>query len=285
MVGAPVEDRLETTESSTEDFSEGFVEGVEVGVDVGVGVGVDVGVEVRGTRLGVELGVVEDAVVDGGTGGDVLDVEGVTATGGACTTLGLMVGVVSAGGVVDESGALPTGVCPPPGLELLLKKDSGRAPYTGASSEHGSVGHTAVTRAQWVKRMHRMPKGNRVGICILSTGDRVLKLEEDLIAGLGLSGLHLTSVVYASEILKRRLEVIMHESACHRIFNSRSIQSSMRSRMTSSRLDWIPKAGGRHKSRDNADCMRSSTHNQAINRRCGISKKKPSNQQTNKEVK
>ena len=229
VVGAPVEDRLETTEGSTEDFSEGFVEGVEVGVDVGV--------EVRGTRLGVELGVVEDAVVDGGTGGDVLDVDGVTTTGGACTTLGLMVGVVSAGGVVDESGGSPTGVCPPPGLELPLKKDSGRAPYTGAFSEHGSVGHTAVTRAQWVKRMHRMPKGNRVGICILSTGDRVLKLEEDLIAGLGLSGLDLTSVVYASEMLKRRLEVIMQESACHGKLSSRSIQSSMRSRMTSSRLD------------------------------------------------
>ena len=165
MVGAPVEDRLEITVGSTEDFSEGFVKGVEVGVEIGV--------EVRGIRVGVELGVVGDAVVDGGTGGDVLDVEGVTAIGGPCATLGLMVGVVSAGGVVDESGASPTGVCPPPGTELSLK-DSGRAPYTGAFSEHGSVGHTAVTRAQWVKRMHRMPKGNRVVNCILSTGDRVL---------------------------------------------------------------------------------------------------------------
>ena len=173
MVGAPVEDRLEITVGSTEDFSEGFVKGVEVGVEIGVDDGVDVGVEVRGIRLGVELGVVGDAVVDGGTGGDVLDVEGVTAIGGPCATLGLMVGVVSAGGVVDESGASPTGVCPPPGTELSLK-DSGRAPYTGAFSEHGSVGHTAVTRAQWVKRMHRMPKGNRVDNCILLTGDRVL---------------------------------------------------------------------------------------------------------------
>ena len=29
------------------------------------------------------------------------------------------------------------------------------------------VGHTAVTRAEWVKRMHSMPKGNRKGNCIL----------------------------------------------------------------------------------------------------------------------
>ena len=162
MVGAPVEDRLERTVGSTEDFSEGFVEVVEVGVEVGV--------EVRGIRLGVELGVVEDAVVDGDTGGDVLDVEDVTATGEACKMLGLTMGV---GGVVDEGGGSSTGVCPAPGSELLLKKDWGRAPYTGAFSEHGSVGHTAVTRAQWVKRMHRMPKGNRVGNCILSSGDRV----------------------------------------------------------------------------------------------------------------
>ena len=177
MVGAPVEDRLERTVGSTEDFSEGFVEVVEVGVEVGV--------EVRGIRLGVELGVVEDAVVDGDTGGDVLDVEDVTATGEACKMLGLTMGV---GGVVDEGGGSSTGVCPAPGSELLLKKDWGRAPYTGAFSEHGSVGHTAVTRAQWVKRMHRMPKGNRVGNCILSSGDRVLKLEEDLIAGQAVNG-------------------------------------------------------------------------------------------------
>ena len=187
MVGAPVEDRLERTVGSTEDFSKGFVEVVEVGVEVDVGVGADVGVEVRGMRLGVELGVLEEAIVDGGTGGDVLDVEDVTATGEACKTLGLMMGVVSVC-VVDEGGGSSTGVCPAPGSELLLKKDWGRAPYTGAFSEHGSVGHTAVTRAQWVKRMHRMPKGNRVGNCILSTGDRVLKLEEDLIAGPAVNG-------------------------------------------------------------------------------------------------
>ena len=161
-VGAPVDDRLEITVGSTEDFSEGFVEGIEVGVDVGV----DVGVEVRGIRLGVELGVVEDAVVGGSTGVDVLDVEGVAAAGGACATLGLTVGVVTTGGVVD--------------VESLLKKDCGRAPYTGASSEHGSVGHTAVTRAQWVKRMHRMPKGNRVDDSILPIGDQVLKIGRGL---------------------------------------------------------------------------------------------------------
>ena len=190
VVSAPLEDRLEFTVGSTEDFSEGFVEGVEVGVDVGVGVGVgvdvgvEVGVEAGGIRLGVEMGVVEDAVVDGGRGGDVLDVDGVTAAGGPCATLGLMVGVVSTGGVVDESGASPTGVSSPPEFELLLYKvPGGAAPYTGAFSEHGSVGHTAVTRAQWVRRMQRMPKGNRVGNCILSTGDRVLRLEADLIAG------------------------------------------------------------------------------------------------------
>ena len=74
------------------------------------------------------------------------------------------------------------GVSPPTVLELLPKKDSGKAPYTGAFSEHGS-GHTAVTRAQWVKRMHRMPTGNRVDDSILPTGDQVVKLEEDLIAG------------------------------------------------------------------------------------------------------
>ena len=85
VVGATVDDRLEITEGSTEDFSEGFAEGVVEGVDVGV----DVEVEAGGIRLGVEMGVVEDAVVDGGTGGGVLEVEGVTTTGGACATLGL----------------------------------------------------------------------------------------------------------------------------------------------------------------------------------------------------
>lgn len=120
VVGGPVEDRLEKVEGSTEDVSEGFVEGVDVGVDVGVDIGVDIGVELVGIRLGVEVGVVEDAVVDGGSGGDVLDVEGITTIGGPCATLGLMVGVLSAGGVVDESGASPTGVCPRTGVEVLL---------------------------------------------------------------------------------------------------------------------------------------------------------------------
>ena len=93
-------------------------------------------------------------------------------------------GEFSAGVVVDGSGGSPTGVCPPTDFELLLmKKVSGRAPYTGASSEHGSVGHTAVTRAQWVKSMHRMPKGNRVDNSILPTADQILKLEENSIAG------------------------------------------------------------------------------------------------------
>ena len=41
---------------------------------------IDVGVEAEGIRLGVEVGVAEDAVVDGGTGVDVLDVGGI-ATG------------------------------------------------------------------------------------------------------------------------------------------------------------------------------------------------------------
>ena len=74
VVGTPVEDRLEITEGSTEDFSEGFVAGVDGSVDAG------------GIRLGVELGVVEDAVVDEGTGGDVLEVEGTTAIGELGTT-------------------------------------------------------------------------------------------------------------------------------------------------------------------------------------------------------
>ena len=91
-------------------------------------------------------------------------------------------GVFSAGGVVDGSGGSPTGVSPPTDFEVLLKKDSGRAPYTGAFSVHG-IGHTAVTRVQWVKSMHRIPKGNRVDNSILPTGDQVLKSEEDLIAG------------------------------------------------------------------------------------------------------
>lgn len=60
IVGASVEaDELDFTVEPTE----------------GVDIGIDVWVEAEGTRLGVEVGVVEDAVVDGGTGAAVLEVE------------------------------------------------------------------------------------------------------------------------------------------------------------------------------------------------------------------
>ena len=42
----------------------------------------------------------------------------------------------------------------------------------------------------------------------------------------------LTSVVYVWEMLKRRLELIKHESACHGKLQSTSVQSSKRGRMT-----------------------------------------------------
>ena len=82
--------------------------------------------------------------------------------GGGTTTGGVLVaGRFTGGGAVDEIGASPAGDCPPP---ILLR--SGATPYTGAFSSHGAE-HTAVTRAQWVKRMHKMPKGNWTGSCIV----------------------------------------------------------------------------------------------------------------------
>ena len=80
----------------------GEVVGTAVGVDGpevprGFDESIDVGVEAEGIRLGVELGVVEDAVADGGTGFDVLDVGGIT-TGGVLVSGGL------AGADVLDSG-------------------------------------------------------------------------------------------------------------------------------------------------------------------------------------
>ena len=68
-------------------------------------VGVDVGVAAGGIELGVEGGVAEDAVVLGGTGVEVLDVERIGAGGG----LDFVVGAISTG-VVDESGVFSAGV-------------------------------------------------------------------------------------------------------------------------------------------------------------------------------
>ena len=75
--------------------------------------------------------------------------------GGGGMTAGdvLVAGGFTGAGAVEEIGASPAGDPPPPALR------SGAAPYTGAFSSHGAE-HTAVTRAQWVKRMHKMPKGN-----------------------------------------------------------------------------------------------------------------------------
>ena len=151
VVGTPVE--FEGLE-----FTVGTIGGVDVGVAAGV------------KRLGVELGgvedaviedaVVEDAVVGGSTGVDVLDVEGIAASGVLEITGALTVEEITAGGIVDEGGTSPAGVSAvePPGTPVLSVK--GSTPYTGTFSEHGSVGQTAVTLAQWVKRMHRMPNGN-----------------------------------------------------------------------------------------------------------------------------
>ena len=59
---------------------------------------IDVGVEAEDIRLGVELGVAEDAVVEGGTGVDVLEVGG-TATYGVLVAGGLAgVDVLDSGG-------------------------------------------------------------------------------------------------------------------------------------------------------------------------------------------
>ena len=65
----------------------GEIEGGAVGVEAeGITLGVetegsDVGVEAEGTRFGIEVGVVEDGVVGGSTGFDVLDVEDIAAGG------------------------------------------------------------------------------------------------------------------------------------------------------------------------------------------------------------
>lgn len=81
-------------------------------------------------------------MLDGGGGGG-MSAGGVLVGGGFTTA-----------GAVDEMGASPAGDSPPP---VALR--SGATPYTGAFSSQGAE-HTAVTRAQWVKRMHKMPKGN-----------------------------------------------------------------------------------------------------------------------------
>ena len=170
------------------------VDGLEV--PRGFAESIDVGVEEEGIRLGVE-----DAVVDGGTGFDVLDVGGIATggvlvygglagldvlDGGGWTTTGevlvagglagvdvldggggtttgevLVGGRFTGGGAVDEVGASPAGDSPPP-----VTLTTGPTPYTGTLSMHGAE-HTAETRAQWVKRMHKMPKGNWTGSCIV----------------------------------------------------------------------------------------------------------------------
>lgn len=92
----------------------------------------------------------------------------------------------------------------------------------------------------------------------------------------------ITSVVYVSKMLKGKLEVIMHESACHGKLRRTSIQSSERCRMTMKQTR-IPKARPRQQSRDNddADCM---IHNRLTLDECPISKipKSQKSQATNK---
>ena len=75
VVGTGVEaDELEIFVGTTEDVSGGVSEVFDVDVDV----------VTRGILLEVELGLVEDAVVDGGTEVELLDVDGVTTGGGTC---------------------------------------------------------------------------------------------------------------------------------------------------------------------------------------------------------
>ena len=81
---------------------------VNEGSAVGVELGTEVNVGAEGVGLGVEVGVAEDAVVDGSTGVDVLEVERTTAGGVLSGTF--KAGGFTAGGVVDESGTFPTGV-------------------------------------------------------------------------------------------------------------------------------------------------------------------------------
>lgn len=129
------------------------VEGHGLETTVGPAEGVDVGVAAEGIRLGIEVGAVEDVVVGGSTGLGVLEVEGIAAGGVLDTTGTLKAGEFAAVGVVEEIGT----------LSGPLTSGALSTAYTGAISSHGSVGHTAVTRAQWVKRMHMMPNGSWVG--------------------------------------------------------------------------------------------------------------------------
>ena len=139
--------------------------------DPGLGIkveGVDISFDAGGIKLGVE-GVADEAVVGGGTGVDTVDVER-TATGGVLgSTAGFITGgvleMIAFGGVVDTTGA-SSGTA-------LETAPSGATPYTGTFSSHGNVGHTAVTRAQWMKRMLKMPNGNWVSRCIPSVGFRM----------------------------------------------------------------------------------------------------------------
>lgn len=151
-----MEDReLEITVGSAEGV---HIEGVDVSVvaggtrlevELGVADDVDVGVVAGGITPGVEVGVADD-VVEGSAGVDVLVVEGTTAAGGVlrsfpASTPSELLETMTAEDVLDMTP---------------LYSGSGSTPYTGTFSLHGSVGHTAVTRDEWVKRMHRMPKGN-----------------------------------------------------------------------------------------------------------------------------
>ena len=139
--------------------------GLEIKVE-----GVDFNFDAGGIILGVDVGVTGEAVVGGGTGVDTVDVER-TATGGVLDSVaGFITGgvleMIALGDVVDT-----TGVSSGRALETaLLYSGGGATPYTGTFSLHGNVGHTAVTRAQWMKRMLQMPNGNWVSRCIPSVG-------------------------------------------------------------------------------------------------------------------
>ncbi len=145
--------------------------GLEIKVE-----GVDFRFDAGGIKMGVDVGVSDEAVVGGGTGVNTVDVER-TATGGvlgsvADFTTGGVLEMIALGDVVGT-----TGFSSGRALEIaLLYSGAGATPYTGAFSSHGNVGHTAVTRAQWMKRRLKMPNGNWVSRCIPSVGFQFYKL-------------------------------------------------------------------------------------------------------------
>lgn len=137
--------------------------------------GIDFSFAAGGTKLGVDVGAADEAVVGGNTGVDGLDVGG-TATGGILGSLAALItgGVLetmATGGVLDTTGEFPArALKTAPLFTAPVYTGALSTAYTGAFSSHGTVGHTAVTRAQWVKRMHKTPNGSCVGSCMLSVG-------------------------------------------------------------------------------------------------------------------